>query len=49
MLEPGDMPLNPDPPLPPGVPRVEDLNVPEPTLPREATPDTAEGSLEPPD
>ncbi|MFL6126954.1 hypothetical protein [Actinophytocola sp.] len=45
--------LSPDPPTPPGVPRIEDLDVPEPVIPRDIprTQDVREeaGAIEPPD
>jgi hypothetical protein len=53
MDEPVDAPLSPDPPLPPGVPRIEDLDVPVPDIPSD-TPRTQDvrhdaGAVEPPD
>ncbi|WP_309117347.1 hypothetical protein [Saccharothrix sp.] len=53
MTEPDDNPLNPDPPPSPGTPRLEDLDVETPQVPRETptTQDTVEnaGTVEPPD
>jgi hypothetical protein len=53
MTEPAEVPLSPDPPHPPGTPRLEDLDVPEPDLRRETprTQDVREGAgaIEPPD
>ncbi|GAA0249270.1 hypothetical protein GCM10010492_56590 [Saccharothrix mutabilis subsp. mutabilis] len=53
MTEPGDAPLNPDPPPSPGTPRLEDLDVEVPAVTRETptTQDTDEeaGTVEPPD
>ena len=53
MTDPVEVPLNPDPPRPPGVPRLEDLDVPEPDVLRESrrVQDVREdaGAIEPPD